>query len=158
MQPCETHTPAVLNTMIEGKDAYNTNDLLLPHPTKPGYYKVHGRVDDQIMLSTGEKVSSIPPQLQNASLTAWSCRRRIRVLSVRPLRIWLAEQHSSSISEAIISKDPLIAGAVMFGRGRAQNGIIIQPAPSLGVDVTNTSAVSAYIDSIWWVSTGLSHV
>lgn len=58
MKPCETHTPAVLNTTIEGKDAYNTNDLLLPHPTKPGYYKVHGRVDDQIMLSTGEKVSS----------------------------------------------------------------------------------------------------
>lgn len=63
MKPCETHTPAVLNTTFEGKDAYNTNDLLLPHPTKPGCYKVHGRVDDQIMLSTGEKVSSFKSYL-----------------------------------------------------------------------------------------------
>jgi hypothetical protein len=58
LQPCETHTPAVLNTKIDGKDGYSTNDLMLPHPTKPGYYKVHGRADDQIMLSTGEKASS----------------------------------------------------------------------------------------------------
>ena len=36
--------------------AFGTNDLFLPHPEKPGLWKIHGRLDDQIMLSTGEKV------------------------------------------------------------------------------------------------------
>src|ERR1700733_1457565 len=49
LQPCETHSPVVLNTKIDGKDGYSTSDLILPHPTKPGYYKIHGRADDQIM-------------------------------------------------------------------------------------------------------------
>jgi hypothetical protein len=49
-------TPAVLNTNVGGIGAYATSDLLLPHPTKPGYWKVFGRTDDQIMHNTGEKV------------------------------------------------------------------------------------------------------
>jgi hypothetical protein len=47
----------VLNTTWHGVEAYATSDLLIPHPTKEGYWKVFGRTDDQIMLSTGEKVS-----------------------------------------------------------------------------------------------------
>lgn len=47
----------VTNTTIDGVPAYATSDLLMPHPTIPGLYKIHGRADDQIMLSTGEKVS-----------------------------------------------------------------------------------------------------
>ncbi|KAJ7870004.1 hypothetical protein B0H13DRAFT_2557202 [Mycena leptocephala] len=53
----EFSRPAVLNTKIEGIDAYATSDLLVPHPVKPGYWKVHGRADDQIMHNTGEKVN-----------------------------------------------------------------------------------------------------
>lgn len=56
MQTCESHTPAVINMHVDGRPGYATNDLLVEHPTKKGYYKIHGRVDDQIMLSTGEKV------------------------------------------------------------------------------------------------------
>ena len=41
---------------FDGKDAYATNDILEPHPTRPGFYKYHGRLDDQIILSNGEKV------------------------------------------------------------------------------------------------------
>jgi hypothetical protein len=50
--------------------------------------------------------------------------------------------------EAIISKDPLIDGAVVFGRGRTQNGVIIQPAASLNLDVSDLAKVGPYIDSI----------
>ena len=39
-------------------DAYATNDLVAPHPTRPGLWKLLGRRDDQIVLSNGEKVSS----------------------------------------------------------------------------------------------------
>jgi hypothetical protein len=54
-------------------------------------------------------------------------------------------------SEAIISKDPLIAGAVIFGRGRTHNGVIISPAPAAALDVTDPVKISAYLDAIWWV-------
>ncbi|KAJ7131571.1 hypothetical protein C8R43DRAFT_1207614 [Mycena crocata] len=56
-------TPAVLNTQVGGIDAYATSDLLVPHPTKPGYWRVFGRADDQIMHSTGEKTN--PGPLEN---------------------------------------------------------------------------------------------
>ncbi|EJT96909.1 acetyl-CoA synthetase-like protein, partial [Dacryopinax primogenitus] len=40
--------------------AFDTNDLLEPHPTKPGYWKIIGRADDQIMMSNGEKTNPGP--------------------------------------------------------------------------------------------------
>ena len=46
----------VINTVVDGVGAYDTKDLLVPHPTMPGYWKIYGRLDDQIMHSTGEKV------------------------------------------------------------------------------------------------------
>ena len=50
---------AVMNTVINGVSAYATGDILAPHPTKAGWWKVFGRADDQIMHSTGEKVRSL---------------------------------------------------------------------------------------------------
>ena len=44
------------NTELYGEKAYATNDLLIRHPTNPKLWKVHGRSDDQIVHSTGEKV------------------------------------------------------------------------------------------------------
>ena len=37
---------------------YTTNDVVIRHPTFPNAIKVIGRIDDQIILSTGEKVRS----------------------------------------------------------------------------------------------------
>ena len=45
-----------MNTTINGVGAYASSDLARPHPTKPDYYCIWGRVDDQIMHNTGEKV------------------------------------------------------------------------------------------------------
>lgn len=50
-------TPSIINTVVNGVGAYATSDLLQPHPTKPRYFKVFGRVDDQIMHNNGEKAS-----------------------------------------------------------------------------------------------------
>ncbi|CAL1699334.1 unnamed protein product [Somion occarium] len=52
--------PCKFNTVIDGIDAYATSDLLTPHPTKPGFWKVYGRADDQIMHNTGEKTNPGP--------------------------------------------------------------------------------------------------
>ncbi|EKM52740.1 uncharacterized protein PHACADRAFT_198789 [Phanerochaete carnosa HHB-10118-sp] len=54
----EYQVPAVLNTMVDGVPAYDTNDILAPHPTKKGLWKVAGRSDEHIMHSTGEKPQS----------------------------------------------------------------------------------------------------
>ena len=52
--------PVVTNTKIDGVDAYATNDLFVPHPTKPHLWKIVGRADDQIVLGNSEKVSMAP--------------------------------------------------------------------------------------------------
>ncbi|KAJ7452161.1 hypothetical protein B0H11DRAFT_1742224 [Mycena galericulata] len=56
-----THTPAMLDTVVDGVPALNTNDLFLRHPSNPDLWKVYGRrVDDQIMHSNGEKTNPGP--------------------------------------------------------------------------------------------------
>ena len=49
----------VHSTEIDGRPAFETNDLMIEHPINPAYFKVLGRADDQIILSTGEKVCCI---------------------------------------------------------------------------------------------------
>ncbi|KAF8585449.1 hypothetical protein K439DRAFT_1561338 [Ramaria rubella] len=51
----ETHSLAIHNAEIKGVPAYATNDLIERHKTNPKLFKIRGRKDDQIMLSTGEK-------------------------------------------------------------------------------------------------------
>lgn len=55
-QADERWSPSVIDTKLGKHDAFATNDLFVRHPTKPGLWKIYGRKDDQIMLSTGEKV------------------------------------------------------------------------------------------------------
>ncbi|KAF5371569.1 hypothetical protein D9758_003563 [Tetrapyrgos nigripes] len=55
--------PSVINTTVNGIPAYATSDLMTPHPTKKGYWRVFGRTDDQIMHNTGEKTN--PGPLEN---------------------------------------------------------------------------------------------
>ncbi len=50
----------VLNTKVDGQDAYSMNDLAVPHPTRPGLWRIVGRADEQIVLSNGEKTNPVP--------------------------------------------------------------------------------------------------
>ncbi|KZP33066.1 putative nonribosomal peptide synthetase [Athelia psychrophila] len=69
---------------------YATSDLWTPHPTKPGFWRIVGRLDDVIILASGENM--VPGPL-----------------------------------ESIIVSSPLIGGAVIFGRGRSQVGVLLEP-------------------------------
>ncbi|KAJ7189839.1 hypothetical protein GGX14DRAFT_580331 [Mycena pura] len=60
MKKTAIHTPAVLDTVVDGVPALRTNDLFLRHPTNPNLIKVYGRHDDQIMHSNGEKTNPGP--------------------------------------------------------------------------------------------------
>ncbi|KAF6752758.1 hypothetical protein DFP72DRAFT_1069941 [Ephemerocybe angulata] len=59
-KPSPTHSPATLNADLDGERVYDTKDLLVCHPTERGLWKIHGRADDQIMHSTGEKTNPVP--------------------------------------------------------------------------------------------------
>lgn len=50
----------MINTTIDGRPGYATGDLLQEHPLYKGLYKIYGRADEQIMLSTGEKTNPLP--------------------------------------------------------------------------------------------------
>ncbi|KAG8908187.1 hypothetical protein FRB99_008730 [Tulasnella sp. 403] len=111
-KPCSSHTPGHINTTWEGKPAYSTNDLLVRHPTNPNLWRIYGRADDQIMLSSGEKTNPGP-------------------------------------IESILCKDPFIDSAIMFGRGRFQNGVIIQPKPQFQFDPSDEEKLAAFRSAIW---------
>ncbi|KAJ6555930.1 hypothetical protein B0H19DRAFT_1210704 [Mycena capillaripes] len=105
-------TPAVLNIKVRGIGAYATSDLLLPHPTKPGYWKVFGRTDDQIMHNTGEKTNPGP-------------------------------------LESLWNQDPHVQSSVMFGRGRFQAGVIVDPKPAYRFDPTDQVKLAEFRNMIW---------
>ncbi|KAH8114663.1 acetyl-CoA synthetase-like protein [Phellopilus nigrolimitatus] len=110
--PHPYEVPCVFNTKADGVDAYATSDLLTPHPTKPGYWKIFGRVDDQLIHSTGEKTN--PGPLEN-----------------------------------ILNQDPHVLSSVMFGRGRFNAGVIVDPKPEFKFDPNDTKALSEFRQKIW---------
>ncbi|OSX58884.1 hypothetical protein POSPLADRAFT_1059977 [Postia placenta MAD-698-R-SB12] len=111
------HRPAVINTKVDGDDAYATSDLVMPHPTKSGYWKVLGRTDDQIMHSTGEKAS-------------------LALTNPGPL-------------EDILKKDPYVSNCIMFGRGRFQAGVLVQPKSEFSLDPSDDTRVAEFRNKIW---------
>ncbi|TBU53497.1 acetyl-CoA synthetase-like protein [Dichomitus squalens] len=106
----ETMCPNVLNTEVDGRRGYATNDLMMEHPEHKEYMKVVGRKDDQIILSTGEKTNPVP-------------------------------------MEAILLQDSNIAAAIIFGRARTQNGVIIQPKEPF--DPSDEVKLEAFRNQIW---------
>ncbi|PCH43993.1 acetyl-CoA synthetase-like protein, partial [Wolfiporia cocos MD-104 SS10] len=114
--------PSVLNTQVAGIGAYATSDLMVPHPTKPGYWRIHGRTDDQIMQNTGEKVG------------AYICR----ILETNPGPL-----------ENILNQDPHVLSSVMFGRGRFQAGVLIDPKPAFRFDPVDQVKLADFRNKIW---------
>ncbi|KAF9261014.1 acetyl-CoA synthetase-like protein [Marasmius fiardii PR-910] len=52
--------PVFTNVKVDGVDGYATGDLVVPHPTRSGFWKLHGRTDDQIVHTSGEKTNPTP--------------------------------------------------------------------------------------------------
>ncbi|KAF7973245.1 hypothetical protein HWV62_15753 [Athelia sp. TMB] len=85
----EFHKMCVTN--LPDVSGYASNDLWTPHPTKAGLWKIVGRLDDVLILASGENMVPAP-------------------------------------MESVIMSSPLVSGAVVFGRGRHQVGVLIEPA------------------------------
>ncbi|KAI1791167.1 acetyl-CoA synthetase-like protein [Ganoderma leucocontextum] len=102
----------VFNTKVGNHDAYSMNDLAVPHPTRPGLWKIVGRADEQIVLSNGEKTNPIP-------------------------------------LEMMLNEDPRVRSSIMFGHGRFQNGVLIEPTEDFLVDTTDGKQLEEYRNKIW---------
>ncbi|KAF9254619.1 acetyl-CoA synthetase-like protein [Marasmius fiardii PR-910] len=50
----------LFNTTYEGARAYATRDSFMEHPSKSGYWKVCGRLDDRIVHPSGDKTDPVP--------------------------------------------------------------------------------------------------
>ncbi|EKM51198.1 uncharacterized protein PHACADRAFT_103930 [Phanerochaete carnosa HHB-10118-sp] len=110
----EYQVPTVLNTMVDGVPAFDTNDILIPHPTRKGLWKVGGRSDEQIMHSTGEKTNPAP-------------------LGEYPM----------------LHQDPHIQSAVIFGRGKFNPGVLIDPKLQYKFDVNDEEKLAEFRNAIW---------
>ncbi|KAI0643270.1 acetyl-CoA synthetase-like protein [Trametes meyenii] len=51
--------------------------------------------------------------------------------------------------EKIINADPHVKSSVMFGRGKFQNGILIEPKPQFAIDLSDIKQVEAFRNKIW---------
>ncbi|KAF9811531.1 hypothetical protein IEO21_06535 [Rhodonia placenta] len=107
----QTHRPAIEN-MADGEHGYATSDLFIPHPVKPGLWRIVSRSDDVITLSTGEKI--VPIQQQD-----------------------------------IVSAHPLVKGNIMFGRGREQVGILIEPRPDHTIIPGHDHVLAEFRNMLW---------
>ncbi|KAL1938320.1 hypothetical protein VTO73DRAFT_11771 [Trametes versicolor] len=103
-------SPNAFNTEVNGRPAYATSDLFEEHPDNPNLFRVYGRADDQIVMSTGEKTNPVP-------------------------------------MEAILLQDPLVHAAIIFGRGRFQNGVIVQPKQPL--EPNDEAKLEEFRNAIW---------
>jgi hypothetical protein len=122
------NAPSVINTQINGKPGFATGDLLQPHPTVDGWYRIYGRADEQIMLSTGEKTNPVP--LGGSQ----PCTPR-----------YTSDLFTNT--ERMLHESPEVAIAIFFGRGRLNNGVLVQPMEPF--NPKDEQKVAAFRNKIW---------
>ena len=55
------------------------------------------------------------------------------------------------ITEKMIDDDPRVKCSVMFGRGKFQNGVLIEPTEDFAFDANNTQQLMGFRNAIWRV-------
>ncbi|KAG1835183.1 putative aminoadipate reductase [Suillus variegatus] len=105
-----THQVSVEN--LPDVKGYATSDLFIKHPTIEGLWKIVGRIDDVLVLSSGEK--TVPGPM-----------------------------------ESIVCANPYVSGAVIFGRGRNQVGILVEPRAGSEIDVDDENQLAEFRNRVW---------
>ncbi|KAJ3569819.1 hypothetical protein NP233_g4796 [Leucocoprinus birnbaumii] len=96
-----SHTPAVTNTLSDNVKAYDTNDLVIRHPSNPSLMKIFGRRTNPVPMET------------------------------------------------IINRHPMIQSCVIFGRGRFQAGVLVEPKPEFAFDPSDGEKLTEFRNAIW---------
>lgn len=137
---------------------YATRDLIVQHPEKPGLWKIYGRIDDQIMHSTGEKVGSIN-NLWDRHI--YSCTTKTNPTPLGAYSSVINLYRYSIVLclplEAMMNHDPLVLSSVIFGRGQFNAGILIDPAPDHKFDPMDTTKLEEFRNRIWYFPSAVCH-
>lgn len=56
----------------------------------------------------------------------------------------------STYAEPLLNQDPYIAAAVMFGRGKFQPGVLIDPKPEYKFDPNDIAKLEAFRNAVWY--------
>ena len=78
-----------------------------------------------------------------------SVRKYFRVVYRWFTYILTGEKVVPNAQEGQISASPFVAGVVMFGRGREQPGVLVEPNPTHTIDTNDEQALSEYRNKIW---------
>lgn len=73
-----------------------------------------------------------------------------RLLISMPFRVFGEDKLYRVAIELILNRDPAISGTLVFGRGKPQVGLIVEPNEAYVFDLSDRSAVDRYIDVIWY--------
>ena len=120
-----------------------TRDLFTPHPTKPGLWRFHSRVDDMIVLSTSHKLWPIP--FEKAVLGHPSVAGVVLVGNGRPEPVLIFKPRSGLEGQAFLDEIwPLVLQANKDGAsyGKVRRSHIIFTEPHLGVRRTPKGTIS----------------
>ena len=101
-------------------------------------WKIVGRADEQIILSNGEKTNPVPLGQSDLLYDLALCA------ALNQVNMWYTEK--------MINEDPFVRGAVMFGRGKFQNGVLIEPTEDFQIDPTDVKQLEANRNKIWYVN------
>ena len=62
-----------------------------------------------------------------------------------------ARRCADVFAEAILVHDPHVAAAIMFGRGRVQNGVLIEPKAEFAFDPKDEDRLAEFRNKVWCV-------
>ncbi len=149
LQKNDFGVPSVINTKINGINAYATSDLLMPHPTKPGLWKIFGRADDQIIHNTGEKVSSSIYLLRVLKFGRTIADEPCTAGYMFPTYMYTNADGVCVSTESMLNQDHHVSAAVMFGRGQFQAGVLVEPKPQFALDPADETKLANFRNLIW---------
>lgn len=123
-----TKESVALNHNYPGVEEWHTKDLFKPHPTKENLWRFHGRKDDIVVLSNGEKLNPIPMESQLQGLPIISGALVTGQNRFQPaLLIEMNESNGKSEKDLIDQVWPAIesANVNMPGHGRIIRSMIL---------------------------------
>lgn len=75
--------------------------------------------------------------------------RPILDLWVGPVSLNLVPYFINTSTETILNQDKHVQAAVMFGRGRFNAGVVIDPKPEFKFDPADVDALTDFLQKIW---------
>lgn len=99
-----TADSSALNHNYPGLEVWHTKDLFKPHPTKKDLWRFHGRVDDIIVLSSGEKLNPIPMESYLQGLPNVSGAQVIGQGRIQPALLLEAKTLSQTANKDLIDE------------------------------------------------------